>query len=278
LVHENTSRQTIAAAQRVLTALIRVLLRHGVSYQAFSEVARRAYVEVAASEFGIPGRKSTISRVSVLTGLSRKEVQRLNGTPAPVDAEGAEHHNRAARVVAGWVRDAAFRDAAGAPRPLALEGEASFTELVRRYSGDMPPRAVLDELIRVGTAARDDDGRVRLLARVYMPRTSDARKLSILGTDTAYLLQTIDHNMQEDGPPRFQRKVMYDNLPAEALDEVRAATAQHGQALIERLDQLLSQHDRDINPALRGSGRMRAGVGIFYFEEPVQQASQGEHR
>ena len=259
----------------ILRALARVLLRHGVSYPAFADLAKRAYVEVARDDFGIPGRKPSISRVAVLTGLTRKEIDKLFDSATGPDSETAERYNRAARVVSGWVRDADFADGSGQPTILALnEGAASFAALVRRYSGDMPARAVLDELLRVGTVEKLQDGRVRLLARAYIPRTSDADMLAILGADTADLIHTIDHNLQRENEPRFQRKLMYDNLPREAVGKFRELSAARAQGLIEYLDGWLSQHDRDVNPASEGTGRIRAGLGIFYFEEDL--ASQGK--
>lgn len=260
------------AVLRILHALVRVLLRHGMPMPAFVDLAKRAYVDVALREFGIPGRKASASRVALLTGLTRKEVQRILDTPEDPGSAAAAQHNRAARVVAGWVRDPLFHDDHG--QPLALDPddiEKGFAGLVRRYSGDMPPRAVLDELLRVGTVERNGDGRIRLLTRVYIPRASDTAKLGILGSDVSYLIGTIDHNLQGhvESPPRFQRKVMYDNVPVEALDEFRQLSARHAQELIELLDDWLARHDRDTNPSARGSGRVRVGLGIFSFEEDL---------
>lgn len=259
------------AVIRVLQALIRVLVRHGMALPAFVELAKRAYVEVALNDFAIPGRKPSVSRAALLTGLTRKEVQRLVEGQGPGAPETALPENRAARVVAGWVRDADFHRADGEPLPLRFDGaEPTFSSLVRRHSGDVPPRAVLDELLRVGTVERGDDGLLRLMARVYIPRASDAAKLGILAADVPYLIGTIDHNLQGLEPSRFQRKVMYDNVPTEAMEEFRALTARHAQELIELLDRWLAQHDRDANPAVRGHGRVRAGVSIFSFEELIE--------
>lgn len=258
------------ATLRILRALARVLLRHGVSFQAFSDLAKQAYVDVARDEFALPRRKPSVSRISVLTGLTRKDVQRLLAVSSSTDGKASERHNRAARVIAGWVRDHDFNDADGEPRALPFDGPDGFGDLVRRYSGDVTPRAVLDELERVGTVERGEDGRIRLLARVYIPRRSDLAKLRILGTDVALLIGTIEHNLLEPEQPMFQRKVMYDNLPAEALVELRPLVARHGQELIERLDAWLARHDRDTNPGAEGSGRMSAGVGIFYFERDLR--------
>ena len=91
---------------------------------------------------------------------------------------------------------------------------------------------------------------------------------SILGADVSQLIDTISHNVYaEDNEPRFQRKVSYDNLPAEVLVELRTMSASQSQALLEKLDGWLAAHDRDTNPQIDGSGRKRAGLGIYYFEE-----------
>lgn len=259
------------AVRRILHPLVRVLLRHGVGFDAFADLAKRVYVEVARADFQIPGKKQTTSRISVLTGLTRKEVQRLSDNGASVDGEIEGRYNRAARVIAGWVRDANFCDAQGNPLPLPQEGsKPSFAALVREYSGDMPARAVLDELLRVGAVERDGEG-IRLVTHVYVPHASPVDKLGILGTDVADLIATIDHNLTHSGADaRFQRKVMYDNVPVELLDEIRARCARDGQRTIESLDKFLAPHDRDINPKVAGSGRARVGMGIYFFEDVSQ--------
>src|SRR5262249_50683733 len=118
------------------------------------------------------------------------------------------------------------------------------------------------------------DGNIRLLGRVYIPRSSDIGKINILGADVAYLIDTIDHNMQDgtDGP-RFQRKVMYDNLPQEALVEFRALAAKQAQELLEHMDAWLARRDRDANPSVQGSGGVRAGLGVFCFEEDLTDSA-----
>ena len=264
------------AVLRVMRALARVLIRNGLDLPAFIELAKRAWVDVALGDFTIPGRKPSVSRASLLTGLTRKDVQRLLDARDDTTASAALPDHRAARVIAGWVHDAAF-GADGAPAELAFDGDgASFSALVRRYGGDVPARAVLDELLQVGNVERAEDGRLRLLTRFYLPRANDAARLGILGTDVAWLIGTIDHNLQGREPARFQRKVTYDNLPVEAVDAFRTLSARHAQELIELLGEWLARHDRDTNPAVEGTGRMRAGVGVFYFEETLAPRSEGD--
>jgi len=261
-----------AAIFRVLKPLIRLLLRHGVPFGTFSDLAKRVYVEVALEEFGIPGRKQTHSRVSVLTGLSRKEVLRVTRLERPDDTETADRYPRAARVIGGWVRDERFHVGSGNPAPLPVEGEgATFSGLVKKYSGDVPHRAILDELLRVGAVERTVDDEVRLLARAYIPIAGDEERLEILGTDTACLIETIDHNLlAEPGEAFFQRKTMYDNLPDEAVEELRKDLAMRAEEFLRKADRKLAARDRDAAPKSTGTGRRRAGIGIYWFEADVK--------
>ena len=269
-MNEKHLKHLSAAVLRLLRPLVRILLRNGVSYTTFADFAKWVYVDVAGKEFAIEGRKQTTSRMSVITGLSRKEVKRVRQLPRPDDRETAERYNRAARVIAAWRRNKKFLDTEGQPAPLPIEGsDVSFTELVKRFSGDVPVRATLDELIRVGAVKRLEDGNVCLLTRTYVPSHSDADKLHILGTDVALLISTIDHNLNPgESGPFFQRKVAYNNLPDDVLPEFRKHSAKKAQLYLENLDRWLSKHDRDDTPQVKGSGRNQAGIGIYYFEGP----------
>jgi hypothetical protein len=260
-----------AAVLKLLQPLCRLLLRHHVPFAAFEELAKHTYVQVALEDFGIPGKKPTLSRASILTGLTRKDVTRLAADTAPERAASDEGYNRAARVLTGWARDPDFHGADGQPKVLApLEGPDSFAALVRRYSGDMPARAVLDELLRVGAVAEREDGRLELLTAGYVPRGSEVEKLGILGSDVADLIATIDHNLQHaDTDPRFQRKVMYTEFPAAQLPAFRKLSAAQAQALLEKFDRWLAEH-ADQNPDNDDTQPpMRVGMGIYYFEEPM---------
>lgn len=275
---ETTSQVLTVAILRLLRPLVRLLLRHGVSHRTFSDLAKWVYVDVASAEFGLETRKQSTSRVAVVTGLTRKEVARLRAQSQPDERLQSERYNRAARIIGAWLRDPAFRSGTGAPRTLPLHGDAdSFAGLVHRYSGDMPVRALLDELLRVGAVELDAQERVRLLSHGYVPHSDSVQKLAILGTDVTLLLQTIDHNLTDTARgPRFQRKVAYDNLPDQALPAFRALAAEDGQALLEKLNVWLAEHDRDTNPAVSGSGRNRAGIGIYYFEESQDEGEGAE--
>lgn len=269
MAYATSVRALSAATLQLLRPLVRILLRNNVSHRTFADLAKRVYVEVANAEFGISGKKQTVSRIAILSGLTRKEVRRLLTPPADSVSIADEAYHRGSRVITGWLRDPRYGDGKGHPRPLSLEGRgASFTDLVKRYSGDIPVRALLDELLRVGVVKSLKDGRIGLVSRGYVPQKGSEEKLRVLGTDTADLLSTLDHNIYvKPTQPRFQRKVMYDHVPLEAAKEFRALAATEGQELLEKLDRWLAHRDRDMNPTSKGTGRVRVGLGIYHFEE-----------
>ena len=265
---EGTTRALATAMARLLVPLVRILLRYGVTYAAFVDISKRVYVRVAARDFQIPGRKQSAARISVLTGLPRKDVARLLAISDDSLAIVGERHSRIARVLSGWRNDDRFRDPRGRPAPLLFEGDdASFTELVRCYGGDVTPRATLDELLRVGAVHRQRDARLKLLADTFVPADREIDKLGILGDDVADLVGAIDHNLFHGAKEAFfQRKIAYDNIPAESVERLRKSVSADAEHLLAKHDAAFSKHDRDMTPSVRGMGRKRLVVGIWYYE------------
>lgn len=272
MTNEKSQKALFNAVVTLLRPLVRILLRNGVPYGAFTELVKSAYIDVAMKEFKVPGRKQSKSRVATITGLSRKEIQRILTLPKEQkNGDGIACYNRAARVVFGWAHDKIYALTTGDAAGLPFEGVVpSFTSLVKAYSGDVPPRAILDELLQVGVVSRNDKGVIKLLERAYIPTIGEADKLLLLGRDVAGLLSSMDRNIHErEKPPRFQHKVFYDNLSEETTQELQAIIADKGQALLELLDQWMAEHDRDVNPSAGGTGQKAAGIGIYYFEEDI---------
>lgn len=266
------------AVCRLLKPLVRMLIRFGVTYGIYAELGKRIYVEVAMEELATPGRKPSKSKAAVLTGLTRKEIARVQALPAMPDDQFGERHNRAVRVVTEWLRNEDYTDEAGAPRTLPVDGDnGSFTSLVKRYGGDIPVRAMLDELVRLGIVERRGWGEVGLARPGYIPALGEEEKLRLMGDDVGDLISTIDHNLANTGPEtRFHMKVAYNNLPGNRLPSFRAFTSNKALELLKALDRELSVLDRDVNPGSDGDGRVRAGVAVYYFEEDFQPADSGE--
>lgn len=265
-----TSRQWLArACHRLLRPLVRILLRHGFAYRDFAEITRAVYVEVARESFTPQGKRPTDAHVAVITGLTRKEVKRLRDAAQddyPGDVWGGA--NRATRVLSGWHRDPDFTDAHGEPRRLPLADETNgFADLVRRYSGDIPANAILEELERVMAVTRTGEGMLEVRHRAYVPQGSDPESLRMLGSASHDLLSTLEHNLSRDegSRPYFQRTVFNTRVDMRALPVFHRLVSQHGQQLLEVLDDWLERHEMAGDDTTRPV--TRTGVGIYYFED-----------
>lgn len=127
------------AVTMLLKPLVHILLRNGVSYGDFAEMAKMAYVDVASDEFR-NGRPMTISRIAALTGLTRKEAKRLHELDRDSNAESYGRYNRAIRVISGWLNDVEFQDKKGLPSVLPMEGQSrSFSALVKNTVATFRP-------------------------------------------------------------------------------------------------------------------------------------------
>jgi len=254
------------ALYRVLKALAKVAMHYGMSVTAVSELLRRAYVDAAEEALGVDGKKIKSSSICALTGLYRKEVVRIQALP-PVDAATVDdRYNRSARVISGWTRDESFCTKAGRPAVLSFDGENSFSELVRKYSGDMTPTAMLTELRRLGSIEITKSESIKLTNTAFIPQESDLDTLQILGTDTADLIDTIQYNMDKPAEQRrFQRKVGYLHIPEQNVEEFRVYASKESQKLLEKLDGWLSK--RDTEDIAEGKPGSRIGLGIFQFSQ-----------
>jgi hypothetical protein len=260
------------ALAKLLRPLVRLLLKHSFPYSAFESIAKRVYVETAMEDFALPGKKPSVSRASILTGLTRKDVNLLLAEPSSRADVAGTHYNRAARVLTAWMREPRFAGKDGGPQPLPMDGPDGFAELVRLHGGDVPARAVLDELQRVGAVATLADGRIAMRQRAFVPSDSVVQKLGILGTDVGELIETITHNIEHGATDaRYQRKVMHVGIPVEALPAFREMSARQSQALLEGLDAWLTEHDIEHLPpeGLPVGDTARVGVGIHYFEHLI---------
>jgi len=258
----------VRALLTLLKPLVRILLRNGIAYGSFAELVKKTYVDVAFEEFGPNGKKQTVSRVSALTGLTRKEAKRLHELDQTDSGSSEQRYNRAVRVISGWLNDSQFQDKNREPAALPIEGETgSFAALVKRYSGDVTTQAML-AVLTAASSVEQRDGSVTLIQHAYVPGNDPAEKLRILGTDTGELIATIDHNIvRGDHDLRFQRKVSNHRVRVDAVPEFQKLSAKKAQVLLEQLDSWLSKHEVDADEQDPQQARY-VSVGIYFYESP----------
>ena len=252
------------SALKILHPLVRVMIRNGVACGSFEELVRKAYVDEAFSIGKHNKTKTTISSVSAQTGLSRKEVKRLNELEEAQQADVEQKYNRAVRVISGWVNEAKFIDEKGEAKTLPIDGEASsFAELVKEFSGDIPTKAMLNLLV-AADCVKVTGNTVQLIKHAYVPGKDSAEVIRILGTDTNELMNTIDLNLTVDeSNKRYQRKVSTAVLNKNAIEEFKELSQSQSQSLLEKLDTWLTQNE--VEPDDENASYV--SLGIYYYEQ-----------
>ena len=262
---EDTKTTSLKALRLLFRPIARILLKAGVNWKELVEVCKATYVEVATEDFGIRGRPTNVSRVAILTGFSRREVRRLRDLLAEEQPVAFNRMNYATRVLSGWYGDEDFVDDSGNPRRLQAAGSnPSFETLCSRYSGDVPATTMLKELRHVGAVAEDDDGRLIVKSRYYMPVLTDPAQVLRSGYVLRDLGETVAYNLYRDAdqPSRFERVAEVANVPVSAVPEFREFIEIEGQAFLERVDQWLTEHEDEES----GNG-VRLGIGAYWIEE-----------
>ena len=252
----------LKALEGLLRPLARFCLRRSLKLQEFTETAKAVFLEIAAEEIKREGAAVSTSRLSVITGLHRRDVMRLFRNQ---ESKLGTDTSIVARVIGQWQQDSRFSTRNGKARALQIEGRNSeFMELVRSVSKDLNPYTVLFELERIGAVKRSENT-LTLESSVYVPSGDIKEGLLLLARDSADLISAVDENIfKPDELPNLHIKTEYDNICPEFIPEIRRWFLEHGQTFHEEARKFLSKFDKDLNPKLSGkAGGIRAAVGTF---------------
>ncbi len=149
-MRDNIQRQILDALLVALRPIARALLRAGIGYREFAEISKTAFVDIATKDYGLRGRPTNVSRVAVMTGLTRKEVRRIRDKSAAGDATLVVRSTPMGVILHRWYSEQEFLTSDGRPKVLDFDGDdSSFSDLVRKYGGDIPPGAMRTELKRI---------------------------------------------------------------------------------------------------------------------------------
>lgn len=258
----------VRALRHVLRPLVRLLLARGVTYPYLAGLLKGIYVQVAVDDFPAPGRRQTDSRISLMTGVHRKDVRRLLGEPAD-PATAPPNVSLGARLVARWCAEPAYLDPEGRPLPLPrqarADGGASFDRLVAEESTDVRARAVLDEWLRLGLAELDAESRVCLRTGAFIPEKGEEEKLFYFGRNLHDHLAAASHNVLGGQPPFLERCVYSDGLSVEGVAALREEAEERGMAVLRALNRRAGE--------LRATGAaapgQRMNFGIYFYSEPA---------
>lgn len=165
----NSARLALEARlSRVLTGIATVLIASGYSHTSLNRLSRAAFVSAAVLLLRDGTRKVSVARIAASTGLSRIEVSTILKQKNAALGRGVDTKNRSSNVALGWISDRDFLDFSGRPRTLLFRGgKSDFAALVKRYSRDIPARAMLVEMRRLGMVIESPPNRLRLIKSIH---------------------------------------------------------------------------------------------------------------
>lgn len=255
--------QVIAGLQRLLVPVVRLCLAFSVQLGDVIEILKGVYVQAAREQLGAD---ASLSRVSAVTGVHRKDVTRLVREESPPK----ERVNLFARIMQQWQHSPKFRTVRGQPRVLTCEGrDSEFAQLVNSVTGgDLSTYSVLHEMERRGIVKKDDS-KVRLMWRDFVVSNNVPEGLKLLAGDYNDLTAAVSQNIfAENSVKNLHLRTEFDNVDPGKIEEIRGWILKEGSNFHARVRDYLSRFDRDTNPGVVTAGEaMRVSVGAFGFVE-----------
>lgn len=244
-----------------LTPVIKFCLRRALTIQDITAISKSLLVEIATKDIERLGSRPSTSKLSVITGIRRKEIDRIKEDKEPGSSSPMSLLNK---VIGQWLQSSEFTTKARTPRILDCQGEDSgFYRLVRMISTDVKPGTVLEELKRIGAVEQSARG-IRLVVEAFNPKGDPEEGFRLLALDTDDLIRAVEENVYDQPEPLNLHAVTeYDNIPHSKLPEIRSWFITEGMSFHRRAREFLSRFDKDVNTRVRAKGKTRVMIGSF---------------
>lgn len=275
MVSEELRPLILEALGRALEPVVLLLLKSGISWKDFSDLAKEKFVIVASESFGIRGRPTNLSRVAILSGLDRREVARVRRKAREPRTTRQGYMSKPTQLLHAWYHDPRYLDPSGKPRDLEIEeAEGSFTELVQRYAPGIPVVAMIKELRTAGAIAEVPGKRLRALKRSYVPRELNENLVRLWGSVLQDVGTTLEHNLFRDeaDPARFDRRAISLRVDPRSVPQFRELLEREAQAFLERIDEWITAHELD--SSVNGGVGIRLGVGVYHIQDRIPRVTK----
>jgi hypothetical protein len=277
-MQDTAKNNVLSALLKALRPIARFLMKSGIGYREFAEISKSAFVDVATSDYGLRGRPTNISRVAVMTGLTRKEVKRLREKISAGTQIDMARVIPPAEILSRWHSDLDYLDSTGRPLTLDFDGETpSFAALVKKYGGDIPAGAMRTELKRVGAVTEDDRGRLTVQVKDFQPIEREDQIRRALGMAVYGLGLSINHNLSTQPKDNWVERLAFSTrIRRSDAARVRRISQDRAIEFVESVNDLFSAYETiygDDEPDLETT---TLGVGVYYFESTSQDIDFAE--
>jgi Family of unknown function (DUF6502) len=257
------------ALRLILRPIVRVVLSQGIPFAYLSELLKSILVEEANQNFRLDKKSPTDSRISLLTGVHRKDVNRLRNAVVDADTKLPSKVSLGGQLVAQWLGNDQYLDEKGQPKPLprykSEGGLASFEALVMGVNSDIRSRVVLDEWTRLGVVHIDEEKRVCLNTQAFIPSKGFDEKAFYFGHNLHDHAAASAHNLMGLEPPFMERSVHYTGLSTETINQLTAETKELGMKALLAVNKLAMEREKI--DAVSNTPRHRMTFGIYFYAE-----------
>lgn len=266
----------LAVLAQLLSPLARLCLAKGIPIQAAEEVMRRAYVQAATDDCEGFNSSRLKSRISTMTGLTRREVARLQSEDAPVLPQT---RTVATDVLTFWASQSEYVNKKGMPIRLPRTGEApSFEALAVSVTRDVHPKSILADMVRLGLVTHNEkNDTVAVVDDIFVPKSDWPQMVGFIGTNVGDHLQASVDNVLQGGGKHFEQALLADELSQESLEAAKSMITGQWRALLTQLGpQLQALMDQD--KALGRPQDRQLRIGLYSYMSamsPTQSGPQG---
>ena len=278
MIAETSKNQLLIAnaLKRVFRPFVKLMLANNLTYTFAIDVLKALFVEVADQDFTIDNKRQTDSRISLMSGVHRKDVKRLRELHPDIEDVMPGNVSLGSQLIALWNANPAFVDAEGLPKPLPRfasdNADASFESMVRSLSTDIHPRAVLDEWLRLGVARLDEDNFVHLTTDMFIAQEGFDEKVYYFGHNLHDHASAAVSNVIGQRPGFFERCVHYDELSQQSVMAIADFAQKQGMKALRSVNKVADE--AAMGDKLAKNANMRMTYGVYFYSEAMQDNTE----
>ncbi len=267
----DSRRDFLRALRRILRPIVRLMIRSGIRYDEFVDVARGAYVESAIRDVDKDAPRPTRDQVARTTGIQRDRVDHYIESNVPLPSGDRIFARVETEVLHRWYTDPRYLGPTGAPLELAVTSPdgLGLKELVAQIDEQANPDSILEKLLQANSVTRLDNGLLRALSRFFIWPGEDALRSDSMGYTVARMIETHEHNLCSRDPEnrRLERTVSTDRgISEQLLRSFHSFARERAEQFLIDLDDWLGQ--RSLSSEYQNAQRVPIGIHVFFYVEP----------
>lgn len=271
--YNKTQVALVKAVNMLCKPLIRLLIEKGITFPQFRELMKELYVEVADEQFSLDDKKTSDSRIFVLTGIHRKDIKRIRLQGEQGNQQITSSASLSGEIVARWNSMPEYLDDKGKPRKLHKSGknsEAGFEQLVSSVNKDVRSRVILEEWLRLNIVHIKDDY-VVLNKSAFVTNKEFKEMAYYLGHNVHDHMASCVNNILDEEEPMLERSVYYASLTEQSVNKLKTIASKKGDDLLQHLNkQAIKLYDADKH---KDDAKYRMRLGVYWYQSQLDDHS-----